>query len=387
MPLPLLLVALTLAAQDKPQTVPLTLVAGGMGRHLGTPAALDVPLSTKRPAGLNKLPAGVTGPLFGTLKLGGSRFLLLLGTVAKNRKLFVDSNGDGDLTNDPPAVWNAKSATGDASGYAQVRLGFKGRRVACNVLFVQTGPKGLEAITDYGYAGKVTLGKHDVPFYLVDGGRGFADGKPAGAKLGLDRKGNGVISGPAEEYVGEAPFTVDGTSLVLRAVDLAEGTASFVPSERVAEIPLPRELAANQPSPTFATTSTDGRPVNFPADFSSRVVLIYAWASWSKPSLDWLPRVSRAYDSFKNLGFSVLGLSLNRAGETEAVKQANAQMPWTTGFDGKSWQGDAVRALSLNTLPFVLLVDGKTGKILATMDDMVGNKFDTVIRAAVVAHS
>jgi hypothetical protein len=327
-------------------------------------------------------------PLYGSLRLGTARFFVVLATSGKAQRLFVDSNSDGDLSNDPAVAWRPKSGSINASGSAQVRLPFHGKRVSCNLIFVQAGPKMLNVIADYGYTGRLDLGGQSTSFYLVDGtGRGFPDGKPAGGTLGIDRKGNGVISGPAEQYRGELPFTINGTSLVLRSVDLDQATAAFIPGEKVAEIPLPRELLANQAAPAFTSQSLDGKPINFPTDFGGRVVLVYVWASWSKPSMDWLPRISKVYDAFKNLGFSVLGVSLNRAGELNDVKSTAAQMPWTTGFDGQSWSSDAARQLSLNTLPFVLLVDGRSGKIIATMDNMVGDKLEAIVRASVVGRS
>ena len=385
MPLTGLLAFVVLAAQDKVQTVPLTLAASGITRHVGGYASIDVALSTKKPAGLARPPAGVTAPLFGTLKLAGFRFYVALATLEKVTYLYVDSNMDGDMTNDPIAAWRPKSGRANASGSAQVRLPFRGKRVLCNLIFVQSGPKMLSVISDYGFFGRLTLGGKEVPFYLIDGAaKGFPDGKPDGTMLGIDRKGNGVISGRAEQYPGELPFTVAGTSLVLRSVDLAHGTATFVPGEKVAEIPMPIELRMNGPVPSFTSQTPDGKAISFPGDFNSRIVLVYVWASWSQPSLDWLPRVSKAYEAFKNLGFSVLGVSLNRASEGDLVKSSIVQMPWTTGYDGKSWSSDVVRAFSINTLPFVLLVDGKTGKIIATMDDLVGDKFEAVIRGSVV---
>ena len=385
MPLTGLLALVALGAQDKIQSVPLALVASGITQHAGGYPSIQLPLSTKKPAGLNRPPMGIAAPLYGALQVGGFRFIVVLATFGKATHIFVDSNLDGDLSNDPPAAWHSRAGQANAGGSAKVQLPFHGKRALCNVIFVQTGPKMLTVISDYGYKGRLHLGAREVPFYLIDGAqKGFPGGKPAGSTLGIDRKGNGVISGPAEQYVGELPFTIDGTSLVLRSVDLAQATATFVPGEKVAEIPLPLVLQINEPVPTFTSQTLDGKPINFPADFSGRIVLVYVWASWSQPSLDWLPRVSKVYEAYKNLGFSVFGVSLNRATEGDMVKASVAQMPWTTGYDGKSWSSDVVRALSINTLPFVLLVDGKTGKIIATMDDLVGDRFEAVIRSAVV---
>ncbi|MHB8635264.1 MAG: TlpA family protein disulfide reductase [Fimbriimonadaceae bacterium] len=385
MPLAGLVALVACGAQSTVQTVPLTLVPRGMTSHIGDFATTAVKLSTIRPAGLIRAPAHISRPLYGLLPLGGRRFFVVLATFNHAQRLFVDANANGDLSDDLPVQWKPKAGNANGSGAATVRLPFHRRSAPCNLIVIQQAPKLLSVLSDYGFAGQIRLGDRTMPFYLVDrAAKGFPGGDPSGSTLGIDRKGDGLISGPAEQYGGEFPFTINGASLVLRSVDLARATATFVPGEAVAEIPLPVELAANMASPTFTSQTLDGKPVHFPADFSSRVVLVYVWASWSKPSMEWLPRVAHIYGELKTLGFSVLGVCLNRATESVSVKAAVAQMPWTTAFDGTSWTGPAARAFSVTALPYVVLVNGKSGRIIATMDDMVGDKFDTVIRSAVV---
>src|SRR5262249_39058510 len=157
--------------------------------------------------------------------IGDRRFTVVLGTLAKQAKLYVDANRDGDLGNDPPATWRPKNGSASASGYAMVRLPFRGKSVPCGVVVVQSGPKSLMALPDFGYAGSLQLGAKAIPFFM--------SASPPGAVLGFDRKGNGVISGPAEQFAGDRPFTINGDSYVLKAIDLATATASFVPGEKV----------------------------------------------------------------------------------------------------------------------------------------------------------
>ena len=346
------LVAFAIATQSQRQAVSLSLVPSGMSRHMGGFQTLEVQLSTKKPNGLARTPAGITSPLYGTLRIGSSSFVIALGTVGKAKRLFVDSNADGDLTNDPPAIWRPASAQAPASGVAQVRLPFRGKRPLCNVVVVQHGAKMLDVIPDYGLSGHVALGGQSTAFYLLDRlAKGFADGKPDGATLGIDRKGTGVISDRAEMYPAELPFTVSRTSLVLQRIDLDNAVAVFVPGEDVAEVPLGEEFAITKAGPSFSTVTATGKPIHFPGDYSGHVVLIYVWATWSKPSLEWLPRVTQVYAKFKNLNFDVLGVCLNKSGEDSEVKTACASMPWTTAFDGKSWSSDTVKAMSLTTMP------------------------------------
>src|ERR1700681_2736203 len=118
---------LAFAAQAKVQTVPITLSPSGVTQHVGGYPSIAWPMSSKKPPGLTRLPAGVSTPVFGTLKLGRSRFFVVLATVGKAQRLFVDSNSDGDLSNDPLVPWRPKNGEASASGSAQVRLSFRGQ--------------------------------------------------------------------------------------------------------------------------------------------------------------------------------------------------------------------------------------------------------------------
>src|SRR4051794_24121770 len=62
---------------------------------------------------INKAPAGMTNPRYGTIKIADHSFAFVLDEAAGQLgKLYVDTNGDGDLTNDPATSWNMKEREG-----------------------------------------------------------------------------------------------------------------------------------------------------------------------------------------------------------------------------------------------------------------------------------
>src|SRR5205085_12606422 len=76
----------------------------------------------QRPAGITKVPAGLSAPLYGPIKLGAAEhpstiYLAVDEPDGKASRIFVDSNGNGDLTDDPPAEWKGRPGQGGLTMY------------------------------------------------------------------------------------------------------------------------------------------------------------------------------------------------------------------------------------------------------------------------------
>src|SRR6185436_5136832 len=104
----------TSAALGADDAVKLTLVPKGGSAKVGYYNPQRVTLSDKKPDTLKKAPEGLTAPRYGTLTLAGPDkavyHLILDEPDGKPSRLFVDSNGNGDLTDDEAAEWTAKEA-------------------------------------------------------------------------------------------------------------------------------------------------------------------------------------------------------------------------------------------------------------------------------------
>jgi peroxiredoxin len=76
------------------------------------------------------------------------------------------------------------------------------------------------------------------------------------------------------------------------------------------------------------------------------------------------PNVVRAYNKYKDRGFEVFGVSLDRKKEDwlQAIEQDG--LTWTHVSDLKFWQSEAARIYNVKSIPFALLLD-KEGKIIA----------------------
>ena len=94
-------------------------------------------------------------------------------------------------------------------------------------------------------------------------------------------------------------------------------------------------------------------------------VLIDFWASWCRPCRAENPNVVKLYNEYKNKGFTVLSVSLDRDKNrwVGAIKQDNLYWPNHVS-DLKQWKSEAVKTYGFTGIPFTVLLDPE-GKIIA----------------------
>ena len=126
-----------------------------------------------------------------------------------------------------------------------------------------------------------------------------------------------------------------------------------------------KSVATGQIAPDFTQNDAEGNPVKFSDIYSkNELTLLDFWASWCGPCRAENPNVVAVYNDYKNNGFSVFGVSLDKdKGKwLEAIEKDN--LTWDHVSDLAYWSNTAAKMYAINSIPSNLLID-KSGKIIA----------------------
>ncbi len=115
-------------------------------------------------------------------------------------------------------------------------------------------------------------------------------------------------------------------------------------------------VAIGQPAPEIALPDPNGQIVKL-SSLRGTYVLVDFWAKWCGPCRKENPNVVRLYHQYKDKGFEVFGVSLDRSKEDWVQGIQEDGLAWTHVSDLKYFNSQAASDYGINAIPFSVLID------------------------------
>ncbi|QQS08572.1 MAG: hypothetical protein IPK69_11355 [Phycisphaerales bacterium] len=233
--------------------------------------------------------------------------------------IWVDSNANADLTDDPPIVLTREEYLGQAGETlikftctAPVTIPYtNGVRTPGSVMLTRWDDRdaarapfkgSLFVIGDFGMAGEIRFapdGPEVVALLFDETGRGDyrgdVNGNDSSIRLLLDLNGDGAFSKRGEIFDPHQPFNVGG--VVYQAQDMVADGSTFMLAHSYAwvrEIALPPDVRPGATARPFTLDMADGTTRRFPEDFADHLVLVHVYRLSYRPSMELAEGVNRA---------------------------------------------------------------------------------------------
>jgi thiol-disulfide isomerase/thioredoxin len=157
-------------------------------------------------------------------------------------------------------------------------------------------------------------------------------------------------------------FDLDELEDVSSGLDASISESKYVHSlnKRIEKL---RSVREGEDAPLFTQNDTLGNPVSL-KNLRGKYLLIDFWASWCGPCRAENPNIVEAYEKYKDSGFDILGVSLDRNKERWIAAIAEDNLAWTHVSDLKYWDNEASKLYAVSSIPANFLLD-PNGVIIA----------------------
>lgn len=116
-----------------------------------------------------------------------------------------------------------------------------------------------------------------------------------------------------------------------------------------------RTVEPGKKAPDFTLNNPEGQPVRL-SDHKGKYLLVDFWASWCGPCRQENPNLVKAWHKFKDKGFDVFGVSLDRKKGNWIKAIKDDQLTWTQVSDLKFWNSEAAKLYGVSAIPSNVLL-------------------------------
>jgi peroxiredoxin len=127
-------------------------------------------------------------------------------------------------------------------------------------------------------------------------------------------------------------------------------------------------------------TAMDGTAVDL-SKLRGKVVLVDFWATSSPECREEVPNVVATYKKYHDLGFEIVGVSLDQSKDAVLAFTKENGMVWPEYFDGKGLKNEVSSSFDIHLIPTMWLI-GKDGMVVNDdAGDHLGDQVDKLLKA------